>query len=61
MVAIWESSPLANSLHTSGVSPAWDWSTRYWNLERYVWKPSSFRVGVCFKLLSSSLAVSSRW
>ena len=61
MVEIWGSSPLANSLRTSGVSPAWDCSAKYWNLERYVWKPSFFRVGVCLRSLSSSLAVSSRW
>ena len=60
MVESWGSSPLANSLRTSGVSPTWDWSAKYWNLERYVWKPSSFRVGVCFSLLSLSLASSSR-
>ena len=34
MVVIWGSNSLANSLHTLGVSPAWDWLTRYWNLER---------------------------
>ena len=61
MVASWGSNPLANSLRTSGVSPAWDWSARYWNLERYVWKPLSFQMGVCFSSLSLSLAVSSRW
>ena len=60
MVASWGSNPLANSLRTSGVSPAWDWSARYWNLERYVWKLSSFQVGVCFSSLSLSRAVSSR-
>ena len=36
MVANWGSNLLVNSLHTLGVSPAWDWSARYWNLKRYV-------------------------
>ena len=42
MVASWISNPLAKHLHIAGVSPALDCATKNWNLERYVWNPSSF-------------------
>ena len=61
MVASWMSNPSVKSLHIAGVSPVLDCATRYWNLERYVWNPSSFRVETCFRAFSSSLAVSSAW
>ena len=61
MVVSWMSNPSAKSLRIAGVSPALDCATKYWNLERYVWNPSSFRVEICFRSSSSSLAVSSAW
>ena len=49
MVAIWMSSPSVNSLHTSGVSPAWDCTTRFRSLERYVlWNLLAFTTSPTF-------------
>ena len=61
MVASWMSNPLAKSLRITGVSPTLDCATKYWNLERYIWKLLSFQVVTCFRALSSSLAISSMW
>ena len=36
MVASWISNPSAKCLCITGVSPALDCATKYWNLERYI-------------------------
>ena len=61
MVAMWMSNLSAKSLHTSEVSPAWDCTTKFRNLGRYVCLEtiifSSCDLLEVIKLISGSLCL----